>query len=161
MTSPLDLPAPIWRRLAALVYDAFILLALSFLYGALLTAIATAAGSEARDYQPMFSGVLFPLGWVLTLAGFYCYFWHRSGQTVGMRTWHLKVVQEDGGRLPTFGQCVLRAAVAAPAVLLFGIGYLYGLRNSDRQTLQDRLSGTRVVLTPKPEAKLSRAAQQH
>lgn len=150
-TSPL--PAPIWRRLAALLYDVFILTALSLLYGALVTGIAAASGSQPQDYQPMFSSVLFPLGWVLTLVGFYCFFWVRSGQTIGMKTWHLKVVQKrDASRTPDLPQCLLRALVAAPAVTLFGVGYIYGALHPARITLQDKLSDTRVVMVPKASA---------
>lgn len=144
-------PAPIWRRLAALVYDSFILLALSFLYGAVVTAIAAAGGERSQDYQPMFEGALFPLGWVLTLCGFYCFFWHRSGQTIGMKTWHIKLVEQTesfDGRTPSWGRCALRALVAAPAVLLGGAGYIVGAMHPKRQTLQDTLSNTRVVMVP-------------
>lgn len=144
------LPAPIWRRLTALLYDAFILIALSFLYGALVTGIAAASGSPPQNYQPMFSGVLFPLGWVITLAGFYCFFWYRSGQTIGMKTWHLKVVQgRNAEHTPNLPQCALRALVAAPAVILGGIGFIYGAFNGERLTLQDKLSGTRVIMVAK------------
>lgn len=147
MTTDTYIPAPIWRRLAALVYDGFILLALSFLYGGIITALAAATTPTAQDHQPMFTGFLFPLGWVLTLAGFYCYFWQRSGQTVGMKTWHLKLVREqDLTRTPSWRQCALRALVSAPAVILFGIGYIYGALHPRRQTLQDKLSRTQVVV---------------
>lgn len=154
MTAVSPPTAPIWRRLAALLYDGFILIALSFLYGGIVTAIATASGQQAQDYQPMFSGILFPVGWFLTLAGFYCFFWHRSGQTIGMKTWHLKLVQEeDSSHTPTWSQCALRALVAAPAVLLVGIGYIYGALQPNKQTLQDKLSGTRVVMVDKDRRK--------
>lgn len=150
MTRPTHPPAPIWRRLAALLYDSFILLALSFLYGAVVTAIAASTGEPANDYQPMFNSALFPLGWVLTLMIFYCFFWHRSGQTVGMKTWHIKVVQEHNTSLtPTWRRCALRAVVAAPAVMLFGIGYIYGALQPSRQTLQDKLSATKVLFIGK------------
>lgn len=146
--------APIWRRLAALVYDSFILTALSFLYGGVITAVAVFTGEQAQDYQPMFSGVLFPVGWLLILAFFYCFFWHRSGQTLGMKTWHLKLVREhDTARTPSWGRCALRTLVATPAVLLCGIGYIYGAFQPTRQTLQDKLSGTRVILVEKDHAK--------
>ena len=61
--------APVWRRLAALLYDSFILLAISFLYGAAATLAGTLAGWHQADYQPMFRHWLFTLGWVAVLAG--------------------------------------------------------------------------------------------
>lgn len=149
-TAIYPLPAPIWRRVAALLYDVFILFALSLLYGALVTGIAAASGSQPQDYQPMFSSFLFPLGWVLTLVSFYCFFWLRSGQTIGMKTWHLKLVQKrDTSRTPSLSQCILRALVAAPAVAVFGVGFIYGALHPARVTLQDKLSATRIVMVPK------------
>jgi uncharacterized RDD family membrane protein YckC len=138
--------APIWRRVAALVYDSFILLALSFVYGAMVTVIATYLGYTANDYHPMFRGFLFPCGWALTLVGFYCFFWRLSGQTIGMRTWHIKVVQSaDGQSLPSVKQCLLRALIAAPAVVILGCGYFYAVIQAAKKTPQDLISGTTVI----------------
>ena len=55
--SPSTFPtsAPLWRRFAALVYDTFLLGAISMAYGAVVTAIGAAFGAEqTQDYSPMF-----------------------------------------------------------------------------------------------------------
>lgn len=150
MNNPEFPAAPVWRRLAALLYDSFILLAISFLYGAAATLAGTLAGWHQGDYQPMFRHWAFTLGWVLVLAGFYIWFWHKSGQTIGMRTWRLKLV--DGSnqlRTPSWHRCVLRALVAPPAIVLAGVAYWYRLIDRQRRCLHDRLSQTHVIEIPK------------
>jgi uncharacterized RDD family membrane protein YckC len=150
-SSSTDRPtAPLWRRLAALLYDGFILLALSFAYGAVATAIAAAIGLQSQDYRPMFHHWLFSLGWVVTLQGFYYGFWRKSGQTIGMRTWRIRLT--DGANAAVLagrGQCLVRLLLAPPLVLLGGLGYWYSLFDPRGDCLQDKLSRTRVVLMPK------------
>lgn len=138
--------ASIWRRLAALLYDSFILLAISFLYGAAATFVGAAAGWHHADYQPMFQHWAFTLGWVLVLAIFYIWFWHKSGQTIGMRTWRLKLVDDDNPNItPSWRLCALRALVSPPMIIFVGVGYWYGLIDKQRRCLHDRCSHTRVI----------------
>ncbi len=141
-------PAPIWRRLAALGYDLFILTAISFTYGALVTTFAVKFGHiEAKDYQPMFHGLLFQLGWIFCLAGFYCWFWFKSGQTIGMKTWKIQLRAEDDSN-PSWQNCLLRCLVAPPSILILGLGFWLALLDPHKRSLQDRLSGTRVNFVP-------------
>lgn len=142
--------APLWRRLAALLYDVFILVALSFGYGALATLAAVLLGTtEPGDYSPMFDGLLFPLGWIATITLFYCWFWHRSGQTLGMKTWKIRLTVDRSipghiSRVP-WHLCLLRCLVAPFLVLGLGIGYWYALVDPQGRSLQDKLSGTKTV----------------
>ena len=143
--------APVWRRLAALTYDTFILLALSFAYGALVTGASAALGGEARDdYTPMFNNIAFFLGWMLTLVSFYLWFWWRGGQTLGMKTWRIQLIhnsQQTGG--VAFKWLVVRVIAGIPCFCLFGVGYWYGLTRKDGDCLHDIISKTRVVTLAK------------
>jgi len=82
------------------------------------------------------------------IVAFFGMFWTRSGQTLGMASWRLKVMREDGGRL-TWTDTVLRLAAAALSLLPLGLGFLWILFDRDRRAWHDRLSRTRVVLLPK------------
>ena len=142
--------APLWRRFAALVYDGFILLALSLAYGALVTAIAVFMGAQSQEYQPMFRHWLFGLGWVICLQGFYFGFWRRSGQTLGMRTWRIRLSDRANATvLAGRAQCLARVLLTPPLVLLGGAGYWYRFFNRRGDCLQDKLSRTQVVVVPK------------
>lgn len=147
-------PAPLWRRFAAMIYDSLILLAISMFYGALTALIyVVTQGDPGKDYQPMMQGPLFQFGWLLSLAGFYVYFWYRGGQTVGMRAWRLRLVSansssEDSSAVP-LKHCLLRAAIGPFSLIIFGLGYLWAWLDRNGDCLHDKWSGTRVLLLPK------------
>lgn len=141
--------APLWRRFAALLYDSLVLLALSFAYGALVTLLGTLLAPEAqRNYSPMFDAPWVFIGLIAVLAGFYLYFWRRAGQTIGMKTWRLKLVGQAPGKL-RYSQLFVRIAIAVPGLALFGLGYFYRWFDARGDCLHDRLSATSVILLPK------------
>ena len=133
----------LWRRFAAIVYDCLLLFAISMAYGGMCIAFSKMLFPSATDTV---HGIFFQLGWTLTLMGFFCYFWRRGGQTLGMRAWRLRLVQQDGSTIITYRQCLFRCLFATLSLLLLGIGYWWSLVDRDRQTLHDRLTGTRTVL---------------
>lgn len=75
---------------------------------------------------------------------FYAWFWYDGGQTLGMRSWRLKLQSADGQPL-TFARCVLRALYA-----IGGLGNLLVLFTPNTKlALQDKLTGTEVVVLTK------------
>lgn len=106
--------------------------------------------------------------WIgLVLAVYFIYFWTHGGQTLPMKTWHLKVVGGSGDAI-SLHRAVLRFCLAWLWVLpplalhpLFGLSIpatlwilaawavLWALAvfaHPSRQFLHDRLAGTRVVV---------------
>lgn len=102
-------------------------------------------------------------------ASYFCWFWHRGGQTLPMKTWGVRVVDTAGHAL-TIGRAFVRYLVSllffgpacAGLVLLFFpsrvhpaltmcafiplLATLWWARfDSDRQFLHDRLAGTRLI----------------
>lgn len=140
------------RRVAAMVYDTLLLMAISILYGAIVTGlnvlITGAPETGARIAWGNFGVVVF-IGWILTLVWFFCYFWTKSGQTLGMKTWRMKVFDEHTMDLPSLPQCVIRCCCAPFSLLLLGAGYWTMYLRKDRQTLHDAISKTRVLLLEK------------
>jgi uncharacterized RDD family membrane protein YckC len=142
--------APIWRRFAALGYDSLILMALSMGYGALITSLNVAFGVKGHDYQPMLHSPAYFLGWVAVLAGFFLHSWCKSGQTIGMRSWRIRLIPAD----PTLKHVSLRQAsvrciLGCTGLLCFGAGYWYRWFNSEGNTWHDKMTATRVVFEPK------------
>ena len=137
---------PLWRRFAAMTYDCLLLFAVSMAYGGFYIAINKVIFQSAADNA---TGLLFQIGWLLTFVGFFCYFWRRGGQTLGMRAWRLKLVRQDGLKIITYRQCILRCFFATLSLLILGIGYWWSLVDIDDQTLHDRLTKTQVLLMPK------------
>ena len=143
--------ANLWRRLAALVYDAFLLFAIILAYGFLLTVLKVlfSGSQQVEDVQP---GALLQwlsfAGLVATLIGYYYICWRKQGQTLGMKSWRLKLQQADGS-LATPEQCIKRSLLASLSFAAGGIGYLWCLVPPAKVCLHDIYSATEVVVLPK------------
>lgn len=144
-----DTPRPsalLLRRLAALFYDLWPVLALWMLVSALFTVGYTLSGHASRENIHPFSA----LQWLLWLscwlvAGLYATeSWKRGGQTLGMRPWRLRLQTADG---QPASRALLwkRYALATLSLLLAGSGFVWALFDRERLTLHDRLSRTRLV----------------
>lgn len=163
-TAPAATPT-IRRRLTVLVYESFLLAAV------LLAATALFMLVTLNGKGPLFAHGL--KLWLFVVTGAYFVFcWTDSGHTLAMKTWRVKLVMHDGGRVPV-RTAVLRYLLAwgwfLPAILVshafhltgdkgaFSIALALGmaawaltaLLSRDRQFLHDRLAGTRLVQLPR------------
>lgn len=145
-------PAALWKRLFATLYDTLILVAISLLYGALVTLVSTTLlGNTADNYKPNAGGLLVQLGWVATIMGFYCFFWLRVGQTVAMKAWRLRLITTSGEPL-TLALCIARCTLGCLSLAAFGLGYFWQLFDKDKMALHDRLTGTKIIQLSKQQA---------
>jgi uncharacterized RDD family membrane protein YckC len=129
------------RRFAALIYDSLLLAALLLVYTGIMVAVDGGAITEAGSGYWWY---LYRGGEVAIVAAYYVVNWMLSGQTLGMRAWHLRTVSESGRPLrllPALWRCVCGFLAWAPAAL--GVFWLYA--DPERLALHDRLSRTRVV----------------
>lgn len=134
-------PANLLRRLGAIFYDALLLVALLVL-GSFL-------------YVPVAGNALpAPLGRVLyqiflLAIGFFYFtgFWVHGGQTLGLRTWKLRLVTRDGSSV-TWSQAAQRFVLALVSWLCLGLGFLWVLVDREKLAWHDRFSGTRLVRVP-------------
>lgn len=143
--------AGLLRRLAALLYDAFLVAAIWMTLGFMMQFIVGPDTNHLVDGRvqtdPVTSPILFT-AMVLSAAGFYIWFWMRTGQTLGMLAWRIKAVSSDGS-LMSFKQAVLRFVIAWPAFFTFGVGYLWLYLDNHGNAIHDILSGTQVIVVPK------------
>ncbi|NPU94616.1 MAG: RDD family protein [Gammaproteobacteria bacterium] len=158
-TSYLDFPsAGLFKRLASMVYDLLILVAMwlliGFLYMQLYQVITgVPANTEDPHYKQLLPFTLLPLLLMGTFT-FYSWFWLHGGQTLGMRAWRLQVVDAHlDGRSVNLLQCLSRFLMALISLSTFGLGYLWVLVSPSGDTWHDSLSGTRTLLLPKEENK--------
>ena len=147
-----ELPAAgLIRRLAALLYDAFLVLAIWMALGFAVQIIAGVETNQVIDGRvqtdPVFGLLLFAL-MCASAAAFYVWFWTRGGQTLGMLAWRIKAQSRDGS-LINLKQALVRLLCAWPAFFLFGLGYLWMFFDPNGDAAHDRLSGTRVILLPR------------
>lgn len=102
--------------------------------------------SLARDAQSGWERLVFQLYLLAVCGAYFMYCWVRSGQTLPMKTWRLRLVTAAGGPVPG-RTAFVRYLVAIPAMIT-GAGILWALFDRDRQFLQDRVAGTRIVRMP-------------
>lgn len=159
-----DAPPGLWPRLASMIYESVLLFGVVVVANLPVVIIAHYAGLDVQRLRLVLQWVS-----VIVMGAYFAYCWSRSGQTLAMKSWGLRVVDRDGGPLP-FGRALLRyllawslllpglAAVAltqthaaADAALFFGcfLLMLFVARlDPKRQLLHDRLLGSRVIRAP-------------
>lgn len=126
-TTTTDSYCPLWRRLFALFYDLFAVLA--------IVATVGLACQFATQGQLITTGAHVHIAWWyqpvqgLTVAAYFLVSWLRGGQTLGMRPWRIRVASNDGTRL-TLRQALLRLIVAALPLLLLLLAPACGLRTA-------------------------------
>lgn len=153
-----ELPdAGLFRRLAAATYDGLLILALWFTLGLIVAIIHALIRPPdiTGPIEPLIAPaiaplVILPLLWLIA-AGFYSWFWLRGGQTLGMKTWRLRLISAAQRPL-RLRDCLLRAAIGTLSWLLGLAGVLWLLFDRDHRTWHDRASQTRVVVLPRDNA---------
>ena len=141
-------PAPatpsLLRRLAAMLYDSVLLLGVLML--ALLCLIMPYEVISGHPYpqDQVLYQLLKQIYLALVIAAFYVYFWTHGGQTLGMRTWRLRLVRADGSPL-ALKDALRRLAWAMLGLLPAGLGLWWCLLDPDGLAWYDRRSGTRLV----------------
>ena len=129
------------RRLAAVLYDGLLLIALWMGAGALWIGFQGGTAAAAGDG-------LFRLYLLAIAYAFFVGFWVRGGHTLGMKAWRLRLVDADGQRV-TVRAATHRFVTALLSWLPAGLGFLWALFDRDRLTWHDRLSRTYLYLEPK------------
>jgi uncharacterized RDD family membrane protein YckC len=129
--------ASLRRRVASLFYEALLL-------GAVLwcATLPLAALQSSLSHAPARALYQFYLA---VIAGIYFIWqWTRGGQTLAMKTWHLRLVARDGAAI-TLRQAALRYLIALVGLACFGAGFLWALVDRDHTFLHDRIAGTRLM----------------
>lgn len=169
-------PAGLLRRLGAIISDSLVVVGLLLLGTLMFVPLLNHLGARAMTPSEVgwFWAVIYWL-WLLSIwMLFFCFFWSRSGQTVGMRAWHMRV-ESNAGELLTWTQslarlwlgvvpwlpCLLAMSLAeqvgsvalkyiGQALSLLGVGGLLLMYlDPSRRTWNDRISHSRIILLPK------------
>jgi len=125
----------------ACVYELLILLALWMLLTWLFVSVF---GDATHGLKHLFLQALL---WLMT-GLYFVVCWVKTGQTLAMQAWKMKVVGSDG-QLLTLRQASVRYLLASLLTMAFGIGLLYMLFNQKRLFLHDRILHTQFVLLNK------------
>jgi uncharacterized RDD family membrane protein YckC len=131
----------ILKRVMACMYELLILIAIWMLVTWLFVfAFGDATSGEKR-------WLLQAMLWLVTGA-YFVVCWVRTGQTLAMQVWKMKVVQANG-QLLTYSQAIQRYVLASILMLAFGLDFIYMLFNPKRLFLHDRILNTQYLLVSK------------
>lgn len=143
------MPASLWRRLAAMLYDSLLMLAL-WMFIEFIVVAMNHGQAMTNAQRPFVQTVV-----LVAIFSFFAGFWMHGGKTLGMQAWQIKLVTLDGKPL-RLAQCLLRFFVAIASIGLFGLGYWWMLWDKEKLTWHDRYSMTKIILTKKPKTTASK-----
>jgi len=126
-----------------MLYDSLLVFAVMFM--ATLPFIAVRGGEPVEPDD----NLAYQLTMLSVTYLFFAYFWSRAGQTLGMRSWRMRLETAEGA-VPSFARASFRFVLAILSALPLGLGFFWQLWDRDRLTWHDRFSGTRLVHYPKP-----------
>jgi uncharacterized RDD family membrane protein YckC len=126
------------RRLASMLYESMLLFGVLFIAGYFFDTLTQSRHAlylrDARQW------------WFFAVLGLYfVWFWRHGGQTLAMKTWHIRLVKENGERVG-LAQAMLRY-VLCWFFNLTGIAFIYSFFDKNGQFPQDRLAKTLLVST--------------
>ena len=126
------------RYIAAIIYDGMLLLSVLFIATFLLLPLMNSSAIESGN-------LVYNLFLLLVAYFYFCWQWHAGGETLGMKSWRLKIKNADGVN-PSWSQATLRFVCALLSCALFGVGFLLMLFNQRHRTLHDMLSNLTISL---------------
>ncbi len=130
----------LFRRLFAIFYDCFLLIAILFMVTAIVNALNHGEAIEPGD-------TLYPL-YVLTIVIlsylYFAWFWIHGGQTLGMKTWRIQLQSSDNNRI-SWKTAAIRFISALFSWGLFGAGFLLALFDKNSRCWHDLASKTVLI----------------
>lgn len=127
--------------MAALSYDLLVLVAI-WMFAAALVLLIFGGTVDVVQQPPLYHVVLQSV--LLGLTGFYFVVsWSRGGQTIGMRAWRVRIVDEDGNP-PDARRSLLRFPLALVS-LIAAFGFVWCLFDIRRRAWHDVMAKTRMV----------------
>lgn len=141
------IPVTLLRRLMAIFYDLFLLTAILFLATALVNAI-----NQGRAIDPNSPYILLFDFYLVGIIFFYFgWFWTHGGQTLGMKTWKIKLISNDSRNI-SWKQVLIRETTAVISWLCLGLGFFYSLFDKKRRSWHDMASHTTLVDLRTPDS---------
>ena len=128
--APVETTAPragFWIRMGALLIDMILI--------AVIIAILDAGGEF----------------WLIVLAAYGALMWKIKGTTIGGLVCGLKLVRRDGADI-NWDTAIVRALGCFLSMIVAGLGFLWIVFDEDRQAWHDKIAGTLVVRTSRPES---------
>ena len=125
--------ASLLKQIIAMIYDSFLIISILFIGTAILLPF---------NQGEVVGGIYYSIYLLLIVFIFYSWFWNKSGQTLGMKVWKIRIIN-DYGLNPSWSISFLRLIFALLSFACFGLGYWWRLFTP--YTWHDHLSNTRII----------------
>ena len=119
-----------------MVYEALLLAALLLVSGFVFLGVV---GKSDNGLKPLFQIYL-----LVVIGIYFVWFWCHGGQTVAMKAWRIKLINDSGSGLAP-KQAVSRYLLAIVSFGLCAFGIFWAILDRDRKFLHDRLLKTSIV----------------
>ena len=137
---PTNKKVSLLRIVAAAVYDSLLMLGVWFLVGSLALGIKFVFTGEVSSLHPV-TGMSTV---ILSTWLYFALFWIYGGKTLGMSSWKLRIVSQDGDRI-TLIQTIIRFLSNIITISLAGIPLFFRRINKNNRSLSDLLSKTSII----------------
>lgn len=142
-----DTPSPdktayvgLFRRLFAIFYDGFLLIAILFIVTAIATALNHGKAIETSDtFYPVYVIIVFGLSYL-----YFAWFWIHGGQSLGMKTWRVQLRSANNNKI-SWRTAAIRYVSALFSWGFFGIGFLWALFDKKNRCWHDLISHTELL----------------
>lgn len=131
------------HRCLSILYDSLLVFGL-LLLGSILVTLPLGLFTGMETTQTLPQHPLFKIWLAAIPPAFFILFWLKGGQTLGMRTWRLMVIRNDGYPLHA-KDAIIRFLAAMLSWGLLGIGFFWALIDHQGLTWHDRISKTRLI----------------
>ncbi|MEJ1169247.1 RDD family protein [Variovorax sp. CCNWLW235] len=163
-SAPLSIVPGLWRRMACWLYEGMLLFAVAMMSAWLFSALSQMRNAMDDTRRPLLLAYLF-----VVFGVYFVWFWSK-GQTLGMKTWNIRIVDKQGRPVtqpraflryvlswvwllpPLALHPLLGVPVVETLVLLFGwiaVWAVLARFHPERQFWHDAWAGTRLI-TSKP-----------
>lgn len=137
---PTNKKVSLLRIVAATVYDSLLMLGVWFLVGSLALGIKFVFTGEVSSLHPVTGMSLV----ILSTWLYFAMFWMYGGKTLGMSSWKLRIVSQDGNQI-TLIQTIIRFLSNIFTISLAGIPLFLRIINKNNRSLSDLLSKTSIT----------------
>ncbi|MGH1542477.1 MAG: RDD family protein [Arenicella sp.] len=129
-------------RLLVIIYDGLLLAGVIFASYAILFSLSLLLPENINEMQ-LIKTIKFIILLLVSFV-FYGWFWVNGGQTLGMRAWHLYLVNEHG-KFISWRQAAIRYLCAALSWATVGLGFSWILISKDKSAWHDTISDSFIV----------------
>ena len=137
---PTNKKVSLLRIVAATIYDSILMLGVWFLVGSLALGIKFVLTGEVSSLNPITGMSLV----ILSTWLYFALFWIYGGKTLGMSSWKLRIVSQDGDQI-TLIQTIIRFLSNIITISLAGIPLFFRRINKNNRSLSDLLSKTSII----------------